>query len=256
MISRLADKILESKRITFFTGAGISEPSGIPDFRSPGGLWEIYSPYEYASITAFKKDPAKVWIFVRDLYNMIWNKSPNKAHKSIFLIQQLLGKENVSIITQNIDSLHQKAGSENILEIHGSPAVMQCIYCNYEEEFDYTLHLSKIPYPICKNCQKPLKPKAIFFEEILDNKIYQKSLQLAKESDVLIAVGTSLEVTPASHIFLSSNAYKSNFNLSSTIFDDDFDIIVRGNCVETLPLLHRKLSEKIDSVKINKDINE
>lgn len=244
MISLLADKLLTANHITFFTGAGISVPSGIPDFRSPGGLWEKYNPYKYASISAFKKDPATVWVFVRELYATLNDKLPNEAHRAIYQIQQLLGKANITIITQNVDSLHQKAGSKNTIEIHGSFDVMHCIYCQYEENSDKEKHLDKMPFPVCQNCKKPLKPKAIFYEENLNNEIYNKTLNIAKNSDIIIAVGTSLEVTPASHIFLLSKGYKVSFTISSSPFDDDIDLIIKGDCERTLPQLVNILREK------------
>ncbi|MHA1116583.1 MAG: SIR2 family NAD-dependent protein deacylase [Candidatus Heimdallarchaeaceae archaeon] len=114
-IARLAKK---AKKILFFTGAGISTPSGIPDFRSTNGIWQKFDPNEYATITAFKKNPEKVWKFFLEVFSIIKSAEPNEAHYAISNIQKILGEEKVFVATQNIDTLHQKADTKNVFEIH------------------------------------------------------------------------------------------------------------------------------------------
>ncbi|MHA1911310.1 MAG: SIR2 family NAD-dependent protein deacylase [Candidatus Kariarchaeaceae archaeon] len=245
-IKELAQRVITADRVLFYTGAGISVPSGIPDFRSPGGLWEKYDPFEYATLKAFKNQPAKVWVFLRDLFFTFGNKEPNVAHKALVEIEQLLGREKVYIATQNIDSLHQRAGSTNVFELHGSNDNLHCLSCTFEEPTEEK-HFREDPYPTCPKCSYPLKPKVTFFDEGLDRSVFNEVKKIASESELIIGVGSSLEVHPASSIFLSSKNKKAHFNLTQTRYDHLIDNIVLGDAAETLPLFVETLKSLITS---------
>ena len=132
IIRLIAKHILNAETIIFFTGAGTSVHSGIPDFRSEGGLWEKFNPLEVATIRAFRKNPDKVWEFFRIIYEDFRPVKPNVGHYAITEIQQTKGGDKVHIATQNIDGLHQKSGSTNVYELHGNPDIMHCIRCSNE----------------------------------------------------------------------------------------------------------------------------
>jgi len=245
IIKRIAQCVAEAESIVFFTGAGCSVPSGIPDFRSPGGLWERFNPLEVATLKAFRKNPNKVWEFFRELYQNFGEAEPNKIHYVITDIQKLIGENKVHIATQNIDGLHQKSGSKNVLELHGTPDIMHCFRCSFEEEVDLEKHMSELPYPTCQKCKKPLKPKVVLFEEPLDMDILKPALRLARKSDIAIGVATSLEVFPAADVLLAPppSTKKALFNLTPTYYDRLIHYLVRGDAIETLPILYDNIKE-------------
>ncbi len=239
-IQTIAQHIVDSSSVVFYTGAGISTPSGIPDFRSPGGLWDKYDPYEVSSFRAFRKKPEKVWEFFRDLYDKFVDPKPNPAHDAITNIQKHFGEERVHVVTQNIDGLHQKSGSTNVYELHGTPYIMHCFRCNFEEGWDYDKHIAVLPYPECPKCKKPLKPKAVLFEENLDQNLLRSAMRLARRSEIAIGAGTSLTVFPACDVLLAPppKTKKALFNLTPTYYDRLIHYLVKGDVVETLPELY------------------
>jgi len=249
IITEIAKKISAAKKLVFYTGAGIGVHSGIPDFRSPGGLWEKYDPFEVATLEAFKKNPEKVWDFLKELYHTFGEPKPNKAHDAITKIQQLKGKEKVFIATQNIDGLHQKSGSTNVFELHGNPNMIQCIRCLYEERFNFEKHVNVEPYPTCPKCGKPMKPKIVLFGEALNQGTFKKAMKIAKSSDIIIGVATSLEVFPAAEILLAPppKTKKALFNLSPTYYDKLIHYKVKGDIIETLPSLAQKVEMELNA---------
>jgi len=248
-IEEVAQLIIDADNIVIFTGAGIGVPSGIPDFRSPGGIWEKYDPYEVSTMRAFKKNPERVWEFFRELYDSFSDPEPNLAHYAVTEIQQLKGSDKVHIVTQNIDSLHKKAGAENVFEIHGNGEVMHCYKCGFEEVFEEEKHLKTLPYPKCPKCSKPLKPKAILFEEQLDNNLIQRALRLAVKSDLIIGIGTSLGVFPAADVVLAPppRIKKVIINLTKTHYDHLIHIRIRGDVVDVLPELVKEIKKKLEN---------
>ena len=244
-LKKLAFEIAQADRVLFFTGAGISTPSGIPDFRSPDGIWDQYDLYEYGTLWAFTNHPKKVWSFFRDLYHDFRDKKPNKAHKAIAKIQKLKKNGEVIVVTQNIDHFHQDVGTSNVFELHGTLKQLHCRECDYEEPFNEEKHLIK-PYPECPTCSKPLKPKAILFGEGLDTAIFEKALEKARHSDIIIAVGTSLEVTPAHRIFLDPHdPEKALLNLTPTQFKSRIEYVVLDNVKNSLPTLLQYYKKEI-----------
>ena len=247
-IDTIAKHIIDAKNVIIFTGAGISVPSGVPDFRSPGGIWDKYDPYEVSSLKAFKRNPEKVWKFFRDLYANFGDTKPNVAHFSVTEIQEMFGEEKVHIVTQNIDGLHTKSGSKNVYEIHGNAELMHCIKCSYEENLNEEKHLKVLPYPECPKCGKPLKPKVVLFEELLDPSIMRAAMRIAVKSDIAIGIGTSLGVFPAADIVLAPPpaTKKAIFNLTPTYYDHLIHYRVRGDVVDTLPWLVEALEKMKD----------
>jgi NAD-dependent deacetylase len=194
LIERASDIIINSKMTLALTGAGISVESGIPDFRSAGGLWSKFDPAEYATITAFRADPEKVWNMLREMGEVVAQARPNKAHVGLGELEKL-GLLHY-IITQNIDNLHQAGGSKNVIEYHGNSSTLSCLWCgrNYrtEEKRD------ELP-PRC-DCKKILKPDVVFFGEAIPQDALNRSFRLASSAQALMVIGTSAVVSPANTI--------------------------------------------------------
>lgn len=196
----LASDIKNSKHIVAFTGAGISAESGIPTYRGEGGLWNKYDPNLYANIHYFRKDPSYYWNFFREVrYPMLKMVKPNKAH---FALADLEKAGNLrAVITQNIDGLHQEAGSSSVIELHGTTRTIYCMNCSQEYAMDEVFPLLevKIP-PLCSECQGTLRPAVVFFGEALNPQVLHSAYEEAEACDFLLAVGSSLVVYPAADI--------------------------------------------------------
>ena len=195
-IERAAEAISNAKCLTAFTGAGISVESGIPPFRGAGGLWSKYDP-RMIEIGFFQENPEQSWAEIKKIfYSSMKSAKPNPAHKTLAAWEQeglLKG-----IITQNIDNLHQEAGSKNVFEFHGTVNYLVCTQCG-ERFFHTDVDLGQ-DMPACPKCKGLLKPDFVFYGEGINTEIYQGSMQLANKSDVMIVVGTSGEVMPACHM--------------------------------------------------------
>ena len=194
LIDQAAEIICSSKMTLALTGAGISGGSGIPDFRSAGGLWSKYSPNEYATISAFTEDPEKVWMMLREMQELLSKAKPNKAHLGMGELERL-GLLHC-IITQNVDSLHQAGGAENVIEYHGHSRTLSCLWCGN----GYTAEEKRGEYlPRCQ-CEQILKPDVIFFGEAIPVDVLNRSFLLASSAQALMVVGTSALVSPANTI--------------------------------------------------------
>jgi NAD-dependent deacetylase len=190
------DIIRNSKRGVVLTGAGISTPSGIPDFRSPKtGLWEQYDP-EVASQLSFRYNPEEFLIWMRPLAVKIRSASPNPAHLGLARLQQAGYIQ--SVITQNIDGLHQKAGSTGVLEVHGSLRTLTCIHCFRQVPAETYIDgfIERAEIPRCAECGNVLKPDTVLFGEQLPANTWLKAVQASRECDLMIVAGSSLEVLP------------------------------------------------------------
>jgi NAD-dependent deacetylase len=195
--ARVAELIREAGSVVALTGAGISVPSGIPDFRTPGtGLWENVDPMEVAHIDVFRRDPERFWHFYGHRFQTLADKEPNGAHRALARLQDA---EMVSaVITQNIDRLHAKAGSRDLVEVHGSIAHSSCRTCRESYPLaDVRVRQALDPagIPRC-DCGDPLKPDVVLFGEYLPVAALTRAEQLAAEADVLLCIGSSLEVYP------------------------------------------------------------
>jgi NAD-dependent deacetylase len=199
--ARLADLIRESSSVVALTGAGISVPSGIPDFRSPGsGLWENVDPMKVAHIDAFHRDPPEFWRFYGERFQTLEDKQPNGAHAALATLERAGMLD--AVITQNIDRLHAKAGTRELIEVHGSIDHSSCLSCGarYPLADVRTRQLADADgVPRC-DCGLPLKPDVVLFGELLPDRALRRAEQLAAGADLMLCVGSSLEVYPVAEL--------------------------------------------------------
>ena len=195
LVRQLADLIRSRQPCVVLTGAGVSTESGIPDFRSRGGIWERYDPMEYATIDAFRRDPVKVWDFYAKRLAVLSDARPNPAH---FALAELEREGLVeAVVTQNIDRLHELAGSRNLVEVHGSLRTSVCLACGATATFDEVVRvLEHAPAPACTDCGAILKPGVVMFGELLPEAAIARAFELAQHAALLLVVGSSLEVYP------------------------------------------------------------
>ncbi len=228
------------------TGAGISTPSGIPDFRSTGsGLWTRYQPMEVASLTAFRYHPEKFYQWLRPLANQMFTAEPNEAHLAL---AELEAHNRINtVITQNIDTLHQKAGSENVLEVHGTFETLSCLACYRQTHLTEEIAISLIQegtVPRCRHCGAVLKPDVVLFEEQLPAQIWKKAKISSQKCGFMLVLGSSLTVTPVSSLpleALASGAVLIIINQSETYLDDRAQVVIHDDVANILPAITKKV---------------
>ncbi|HEY7197570.1 MAG TPA: NAD-dependent deacylase [Gaiellaceae bacterium] len=193
---RLAELVREHQPCVALTGAGASTESGIPDFRSPTGIWASFDPMEYATLGAFRADPEKVWRFYAPRFSKLADAEPNRVHRALADLDELGLLE--AVITQNIDRLHERAGSRDVIEVHGSIRTSRCPSCGAEHDLARVLALLEPGEgaPRCESCGAVLKPGVVFFDEALPVAAIERAFELAGRARLLLVVGTSLEVWP------------------------------------------------------------
>ena len=196
LIKGAANDIMDSRKTIALTGAGISVESGIPDFRSAGGLWSKYDPEEYAHIGAFRSNPTKVWQMIKDMMELVLGAQPNPAHIALAELERMGLLQ--AVITQNVDGLHQRGGSKEVIEFHGSNQWLVCLGCGYRQE-SASLSLEDIP-PRCPQCSSILKPDVVFFGEPIPWEAQTRSFEAAGSCDLVLVIGTSAIVYPAAGI--------------------------------------------------------
>ena len=198
-VQELARLVRRAGSVVALTGAGISVPSGIPDFRTPGtGLWENVDPMEVAHIDAWRADPERFWTFYGDRFRTLGDKRPNGAHRALAELERR-GRLD-AVITQNIDMLHRKAGTRELVEVHGSIAACVCLSCGARPELAVVLErLGEATVPLC-DCGRPLKPDVVLFGEFLDEVALARATALAEDADLLLCIGSSLEVHPVAQL--------------------------------------------------------
>jgi NAD-dependent deacetylase len=239
-IERLAQLIIESQRVIVFTGAGISTESGIPDFRSPGGIWSRYDPEDF-TIQKFLSGPAArktIWkMSIED--GLLTEAEPNLAHYAIAELYRL-GKLDC-VITQNIDNLHQKAGvpEDKVFELHGNMEWVVCLSCRRRFPMPEVLQKIKegIEVPDCPDCQGILKPDAVFFGEALPQETLQEAIRRAQNCDLFIVIGSTLVIYPAAYIptyAREAGAKLAIVNLTPTPFDHYAEVVIRGKAGEIM----------------------
>jgi NAD-dependent deacetylase len=196
----LAELIRTRQPCVALTGAGISTESGIPDFRSPAGIWATVDPREFASLSAFRRDPEHVWTFYRLRVRMLTEAEPNAAHRSLAELERrgLLA----AVVTQNIDLLHERGGSREVIEVHGSIRSSSCPRCGQRCTLAEVLEqlAGSEAAPRCPACATILKPDVVFFEEMLPVDAIDRAYALAREAGLLLVVGSSLEVWPVAEL--------------------------------------------------------
>jgi NAD-dependent deacetylase len=233
-----AELIKRAKHGVVLSGAGISTPSGIPDFRSDSGLWKRFNLFEVATLSAFRYRPEKFFNWLRLIVQEIAEANPNPAHLALADLEKSGSVK--TIITQNVDGLHQRAGSKHVLEIHGTLATATCIRCykTYEAEDIIQNFLSSGDVPHCTDCLGVLKPDIILFEEQLPHKIWVQAEEASRQSDLFFVIGSSLEVMPVAGLpllALDRGASLIIINKSDTYLDVRAQVLIRGDVAEVLP---------------------
>jgi NAD-dependent deacetylase len=223
------------------TGAGISTDSGIPDFRSPHGIWNKY-PVLQGDVTSFMQNPDQFFELGKELYPKLKNAHPNKGHISLKKLEDMGHLQ--CIITQNIDGLHQKAGSKNVIELHGTYATSTCLTCGTQYDTDEFMPLSGMPR--CPHCSGIVKPDVIMFGESLPQKAFSKAVSLSQKADVMVVIGSSLQVTPASRLVFvtkQNNGKIIIINNTKTVLHSAADISIQKEISHVLPVIVSKLQE-------------
>ncbi len=229
MINKLQQAINESKKIVFFSGAGMSTASGIPDFRSSTGLYKnVYRAEEMLSHHFFVNNPKEFYDFYKE--KMLYpNAKPNDAHLFISKLQET---KDVKVVTQNIDGLHQLAGSKIVYELHGSVLRNYCQKCHKFFDLDYIIKHQGIP--ICDECHEIIKPDVVLYEESLDDDVVVNAVNSICEADLLIVCGTSLNVYPAAgFIRYFKGKYLAIVNRDETPYDKNCDIVIHDDLINT-----------------------
>ena len=243
LIARAVEDLASAGKVTALTGAGISTESGIPPFRGKGGLWERFDPMEIAHIDALMRDPAKVWtILVKEMKQIVDTAQPNDAHKGLARLEKMGKLE--TVITQNIDGLHQVAGNTDVIEFHGTFAWQRCMDCGLKYETS-KVDISEIP-PRC-SCGGILRPDAVFFGEMIPQEALWRSRQIASDCDVMLVVGTSAVVQPAAlmPVIAKQNGAKViEINRERTPLTDDIsDYLIMGRAGEIMNRIIAVLEE-------------
>ncbi len=221
-------------RVVALTGAGISAESGVPTFRGPDGLWGRYRPEELATPEAFARDPSRVWEWYAWRREVIARAEPNPAHRTLAEMEAAL--PGFILITQNVDGLHQRAGSRRVIELHGNLWRVRCVREGRTWE-DLRVPLPEIP-PRCPTCGALLRPDVIWFGEPLPPTLWQRAVEAAREAEIFLVIGTSGIVEPAAslpHLARAHGAYLVEFNIEDTPLTPLMDEIWRGPVGETLP---------------------
>lgn len=240
--ARLAELVRGARSVVALTGAGISVPSGIPDFRSPrSGLWASVDPMEVAHIDAFRGDPVRFWRFYGERFASLDSKLPNDAHHALVAMERdgMLD----AVITQNIDMLHRKAGTRELIEVHGSIARCACPRCGSSVALaDVRVRLARDPdgVPRCEECGGPLKPDVVLFGEMLPEQAIARARELCERADVLLCIGSSLEVHPVAalpRITRAAGGAVAILTQGATPLDGLADVRLRGDVVEDLRAL-------------------
>jgi NAD-dependent deacetylase len=234
-----AEMICNAKRITAFTGAGISAESGIPPFRGPNGIWSKYDP-SFLDIQFFYQNPLHSWKIIKKIFYVTFqNAEPNAAH---LVLADMEARGHLhSLITQNIDGLHQKAGNLNVIEYHGNSQRLICNHCGRLYPFTQEL-LENLP-PLCPYCEKVLKPDFVFFGESIPIKAQQSAFRETKDSDIWLVIGTTGEVYPAAYLPVEAKANGKKIieiNITFSQFTSEItDVFLQGTASQMMTQLNQ-----------------
>jgi NAD-dependent deacetylase len=238
-LTELVRLIWAARQVGALTGAGISVASGIADFRSSGGLWSVFSPEEYATLEVFERNPAKSWKLFRCMGRELLGKEPNPAHLALVELERM-GLLH-GIVTQNIDTLHQQAGSSYVFEIHGEFAHVHCPACGLLRDLEAGDWLEDGPVPLCAQCGSPLKPNVVLFGESV--RMLEEIWTFIAHCDLLLVIGTSAQVYPAAALpdrVWRNGGWVIECNREQALRDGsvrDRHFFVPGDVARTLPLL-------------------
>ena len=240
MFEQVSDILKEAEKIVFVTGAGISQESGIPTFRGQDGLWRKYDPMKLATIDVFYEDPKLVWEWYEERRKNILAANPNPGHTAIAGLEKY---KQVSVLTQNIDGLHQRAGSTHVYELHGSIITIKCTVCDFKDKI--VSSFSQLP-PLCK-CGNILRPDVVWFGESLPEDVWRSAIEQSSSCDVMVVVGTSLAVSPANllPVYAKQNgATMIEVNIEQTHMSSSMDISLRSTAASALPDLVSMISSR------------
>lgn len=245
-INQAAQMIIRSKSTVVLTGAGASTKSGIPDFRSPDGLWSKVDPAKFASVNGFLSDPKGWWETALDLAPTIMNAKPNPAHKMLAQLEKMGLVD--CVVTQNVDGLHQRAGSKRVLEVHGSLFTATCTVCLVKVDRKYlekAIKKRQIPV-MCPACGSLIKLDTVFFGEALPQNVLSEAINSTRNSQLLVTIGSYLVVYPIATlptIAKQSGAGLIIINLEPTPFDPVADIVFHAEAGETLTHIVKAIQE-------------
>lgn len=240
-----ADLIRQSKHAVVLTGAGISTPSGIPDFRSTGtGLWSRDEPLEVASLNTFRTDPEQFFAWFRPLASQLFNARPNSAHLALADLERRGYVK--TIITQNIDTLHQKAGSKTVIEMHGTMQTLTCTQCYHQVQAEPYLaaFVERGEIPHCPQCGQILKPDVILFGEQLPQSAWYNAQRETRGCDLMLVAGSSLEVLPVAGLpmqALDRGAHLIIINNTPTYLNIRADVAILEDVATTLPAITERV---------------
>jgi NAD-dependent deacetylase len=249
-VEKVAQWIITSKRAVVFSGAGLSTESGIPDFRSPGGVWDRYNPedFYFQNFLASEASREKYWQMATEMYEPIKKAQPNLAHMAIADLERL-GKLDC-VITQNIDGLHFKAGNseERVLELHGTAMYVSCLSCNKRYDRDEIQERLRkgLKAPYCDDCGGPLKPATISFGQAMPERETQEAYHRSSSSDLFIAIGSSLVVQPAASMPLVAKRNGAKLviiNRDPTPYDDLADMVIHGQAGPVMASILEKVKK-------------
>jgi NAD-dependent deacetylase len=245
-VQRLADLVRERRPCVVLTGAGISTESGIPDFRSAQGIWARYDPVEVAHIDALRRDPARVWEFYALRLDALGQAQPNDGHRALAELEERGWIR--AVVTQNVDGLHERAGSSEIVEVHGSLREAECTACKVRVPMADAI--ASRPLPACPECGEVLKPGVVMFGELLPVEAIERAQQLAREAALLLVVGSSLEVHPVAALpgeTLAAGGALAIVNRGETSWDSRAELVLDAGAGETL----RRLASRLGMVEID-----
>jgi NAD-dependent deacetylase len=243
LVDRIADarRLLErSRQVVAFSGAGMSTASGIPDFRSPGGVWTRHQPVLYQDFLASEDARRRYWAARREMYRDFRNARPNAAHLALARLETRGRLE--AVITQNIDGLHQDAGSRRVVELHGTNRRVICVWCRRDHDVAavYAGLEDGRDVPTCDECGGPLKAATISFGQSLDEDVLEEAFSLAREAEVMLVLGSSLVVQPAAALPVAAaqaGARVVIVNRDATPLDDLAEVVIHGPVEEVVPAL-------------------
>ncbi len=234
-IKDLREKLRGAKHVAVLTGAGISAESGVPTFRGEGGLWKQFRAVDLATPEAFFRDPKLVWEFYNWRRELIAPLSPNPGHLALAEIERRVPR--LTLITQNIDGLHKKAGSSNIIELHGNLWKVRCTRCETIAE-DRRIPLPQLP--ACESCGSLLRPHVVWFGEMLETQVLNAAYEAIARCDLMMVIGTSGVVQPAASMGVQAKrngAPVAEINLEPTPYSEVYNISISGKSGEILPQL-------------------